>query len=121
MAIDPDTFKPTTTNELLSAVTEVATAAAGGAWKNMENEVKNHLTFISSTTLETAKKLAAQEITQSQADHTLHLLEYNFNATLLLIQLIPYVVAQAVLNAVFGLVNSVVKNYAGVDLGFGGK
>src|SRR4051812_15797379 len=119
MAIDPDTFKPKTTDDLLAGVSQVAASAAGASWKKMKQEVKSHLTFIADMTLQTAKKLAKEEITKEQADHTLHLLEYNFNSTLLLIEIVPYVVVQSVLTAVFGLLNSVVKNYAGVDLGFG--
>ncbi len=43
--------------------------------------------------LKTANRLADREITTKQADHTFHLLEYNMNSTILLIEIIPHVVA----------------------------
>jgi hypothetical protein len=119
MAIDPTTFKPESADDLLSGALEVAIAAAGKSWKEMKSTVEEHLTFIAKTTFTTTRQLEAREITTKQADHTFHLLELNFNSTLLLIEIIPFVVAQAVLNAVFGLLNAVVKNYTGIDFGFG--
>jgi hypothetical protein len=119
MADDLADFKPKNADDLLKKIVSAGSTAAGDTWKSIKNEVKAQFSLIAKISLETAISLEKKEITKKQANHTLHLLELNLESTMLLLEILPFAVADAVLNAVFKIINAVVKNYTGVDFGYG--
>jgi hypothetical protein len=115
---DLATYKPATADDLAKGLGQVALTAAAGSWNAIKTDVLAHLTLIATLTLSTKDKLAAGSISEKDADHTLSLLQLNLNSTVLEADMVPYVVGQKVLNAVFAVVAAVVKNYTGIALNF---
>lgn len=112
-------FKPDKAGELFRKIASVGSAAAGEIWENVKDEVQSQLELISRISLQVAESLAKGEVTEQQAKHTLHLLELNLQATMLLIEILPFTIAEAILNAIFKVVSAVVKNHTGVDIDLG--
>jgi hypothetical protein len=117
VAIDPATFKPSSADELLKGLLEVAIGAAKGTWDDLKKTITEDLTTLSEDVLKTSQRLADGVINPRQATHSMKLLDAAFSNEVLLVEIVPYAIAQAVINAVFGLVNSVIRNFTGVDLG----
>ena len=111
-------YKPADAKALLKGLSSVAIAAAGAAWNALEADVTAHLTLIAQQTLSTQAKLAANDISEKEADHTISLLQLNRNAVLLEAKIVPYIVGQMVLDAVCGVVQAVIRKFSGVDLNF---
>lgn len=119
MATDLTQFKPASADDLLTELVNAARHAASDVWTAIRNEVQEQLSLIAQIGLNTAVNRDRGMITDKQANHTLQLLETNFSAVLMLIAILPFAIAEAIRKAVFGVINAVVRNYTGIDFGFG--
>ncbi len=117
MPIDA-TFAPKSAEELLEGLLSVAAGTAKKQWTAIRDEMTYQLGFISQKTAKVMAQLAAKTITIKAADLTLHLLELNLNSALAEFKFLIYGAAQKILNAVFDLVKTAVKNVTGVGLMF---
>ncbi len=115
---DLSTFVPENADDLLDVITEKASEAAGGKWNAVKDQIQGDLDFIANRAVKITAMLLAGEISQSDADLKMHLLELTLNNTLAEITVLAYVVAQAILNAVVDVVKAVIKNATGVELDF---
>ena len=113
------TYKPSSVDDLLKGLVSTAITAAGNAWNKVKDDITAHLSLIAQQTISTKGKLLSGEITDKEADHTFSLLEINLNSALLEAVVLPYIVAQKLLDAVFSVVVAVIKNYTGLSLNFG--
>jgi hypothetical protein len=116
---DLSTFKPTNLHDFLAVLVESAKDAALGIWSKISKQVKEQLSLIGKIALDTIANLLKGRITDKQANHTLQLLEINFSAAIMLFSIVPFAVAEAVRGAVFNVINAVVRNFTGIDFGFG--
>ncbi|MBB3317849.1 hypothetical protein FHT77_003741 [Rhizobium sp. BK181] len=96
----------------------MAAATAKGQWTAIRDEKTYQLGFIAQKTAKVMAQLAAKTITVKAADLTLHLLELNLNSALAEFEFLVYGAAQKILNAVFDLVKTAVRNVTGVGLLF---
>ena len=118
MPTDFSQFAPTSAAELLEGLLAVAAKTAKNQWDEIQQEITYQLTFISQKTAKVIAQLATEEISQSEADLTLHLLELNFNSALAEFKFLAYAAAQKILSAVFDLIKTAIKNLTGVSLLF---
>lgn len=114
-----DDFKPETAKELSDGIFAYLALEIGKEWISIRKEIAQHVRAVSVRAMETKTLLAAGRITPAQADFELHGQEYYLNNIILLSTIIPYVLAQKVLNAIFKVINVAIKNWTGVDLLYG--
>ena len=118
MPIDTKNFAPGSAKELFEGLLEVAILKAKDQWSGIKQEMTFQLEFIAQKTAKVIAQLAAGEISDKNADLTLHLLEINLNGALKEFEFLLYNAAQKILSAVFGLIKVAVKNVTGVTLLF---
>ncbi|WP_025660680.1 hypothetical protein [Rhizobium sp. IBUN] len=116
MSVDAN-FAPESAEELLEGLLSVAAATAKGQWTAIRDEMTYQLGFIAQKTAKVMAQLG-ETITVNSADLTLLLFELNLNSALAEFEFLLYVAAQKILNAVFDLVKTAVKNVTGVGLLF---
>ncbi|PKP80611.1 MAG: hypothetical protein CVT79_15140 [Alphaproteobacteria bacterium HGW-Alphaproteobacteria-18] len=114
-----DDFKPETSKDLADGIFAYLALEIGKEWVSIKKEIAQHVRAVSIRATETRALLAAGKITAAQADFEMHGQEYYLNNIILFSTIIPYVLAQKVLNAVFKVINAAFKNWTGVDLMFG--
>jgi hypothetical protein len=117
-AIDLDSFSPGSASELLDGILSTAVSTALDQGAKLKATITADLKALSIAAFGTQARLATGEIDQSEADFLLHMQELNLNSILLKLQFLTYALAQAVLDAVFGLIRAAVRNLTGFDLNF---
>lgn len=118
-AVSLDDFKPDTAKELAEGIFKYLALEIGKEWSSIRKQITQHVKAVSVRAMETKSLLAAGRITPAQADFELHGQEYYLNNIILLSTMIPYVLAQKVLNGIFKVINAAIKNWTGVDLMYG--
>lgn len=116
MSIDLDSFKPANAGELLQGILDYVAPIAEGDWEKAVPELKGYLETVAQAAFLTTTQLAAGKITKEQADLAFHMQELSLNQILLYSKVLAYVTAQKVLNGVFQVIISAVKNTTGVEL-----
>jgi hypothetical protein len=111
-------FAPKSAEELLEGLLSVAAGTAKDQWTAIRDEMTYQLGFIAKKTAKVMAQLVAKTVTVKAADLTLHLLELNLNSARAEFEFLLYAAAQKILNAVFDLVKTAVKNVTGVGLLF---
>ncbi len=117
-AIDLESFHPANASELLDGMLANAMSTALDQGAKLKKAIEADLKALSMAAFRTQARLAAGEIDQSDADFLIHMQELNLNSILLKLQFLTYALAQAVLDAVFGLIRAAVRNLTGFDLNF---
>lgn len=118
MPTDFSKFKPNSAGDLLDGLVSVAAETAKAAWDKIKQEITYQLNFIAQKTTKVMTQLVAGDVSQSEADFTLHLLELNLNSALVEFKFLAYAAAQKILSAVFGLLKTAIKNVTGISLAF---
>ncbi|TCL73923.1 hypothetical protein [Rhizobium sp. BK251] len=116
MPINFETFKPTSVDELRNGLLQVVIDTAAGQWNLIRNEMTYQLSFIAEKTATVMAQLSKKQITRKEADGSLHLLEINLNSALREFAFMAYTVAQKILNSVFQLLRSAIRNVTGITL-----
>lgn len=117
--LDLENFRPASSGELLDGIAKNAAIAAADAWKSLRDAIVADLQALSENAFQTQMRLSRKSITQGEADFLVHMQELYFHQVLLHTKFLSYVAAQAVLDAVFGVIAAAIKNVTGVTIKFG--
>ena len=115
---DLSDFRPKNANELFDKILEEIGAKVGGDFTSFQSEVKSHLKSVAQKAWKVKIGLEKGTISPPDADLALHTQELALNNILLYVELMPYVLAQDVLETVFAVIAAAIKNLTGVPLKF---
>ena len=114
--VDLAAFRPGSPGELLDGIVSHVVPLLGAHWVQAKGEIVGHLEALAAKAHSTQSRLLAGEITPDDARFLFESQAIYLENILRLAQFTVFVAAQAVVDAVFGVVGAAIRNVTGFDL-----
>lgn len=118
-ALDLTTFKPESAEDLFKGILKEISSVLIANYKEVKNEISIHLQSVAKKAWLTQVGLQQGTISREHADIAIHTQELALSSIVLYSAFMAYDTAQRVLNAVFSVITSAIRNLTGIQLSFG--
>lgn len=117
-AVDLATFKPGGVDDLAKGILAQLASLLSGKFQDFKQEFGGYVEDVSRAAIAVASLLAEGIYDKRQADLALHAQELLISSAILRAEFLTYELAQSVLETIFGVLRSAIRNLTGVDLRF---
>lgn len=109
-------FKPSSAKEMAQGFIDRVKELIGSEWKKIKDELSAYLTNMSKIIFQTSAGIESGQIPRAHADLAIHAQEVAFNQYLMMQSFLAYELASKVVDAVFDLAVTAIRNLTGITV-----